>query len=126
LSASHTSLRDFVFSFFLVPNPGTFFDNAVLPLLPFFEFISEDRVMVYPQRRPMVRIPYWRQVARFVSSLIDRFKHSIALLPDAVIRIEPEFDDLKYILIVETFICGYLTRYMSAPETPILADAAKV
>jgi hypothetical protein len=64
--------------------------------------------------------------------LIQRFKESIALFPeaarqlsDSVIRLSDKFGDLKYILIVETFICGYLTRYMSSPDTPVLVDAAK-
>jgi hypothetical protein len=126
-------LKDLVFSFFLVTNPGKFFETSVLPLLPFFEFISEDRVMVYPQKVPLIRIPYWRQVARFVRSLIERFKQSIALLPegarqliDAVLRLEPEFGELQYLLIVETCICGYLTKFMSTPNKPILGDAARV
>jgi hypothetical protein len=129
----HDFLKDIVFAFFLTTNPGKFFEAAVLPLLPFYEVLSEDRVMTYPQKLPLVRLRYWRQICRFVKSLIERFKSCVALLPegarqlvDAILKIEPAFFELRYILIVENFICRYLRTYMSTTENPILTDASKV
>jgi hypothetical protein len=129
----HNFLKDLVFSFFLTTNPGRFFEAAVLPLIPFFEFISEDRELKYPATIPLVRSRYWQQVCRFVSSLLERFKQSVTLLPEgarelanAILNLEPTFPELKYILIIESFICRYLTRYIRFPEKPILSDAARV
>jgi hypothetical protein len=114
-------------------NPGRFFDAAVLPLLPFFEMISEDRDMAYPGRFPLVRTPYWRQISRFVAALIMKFKSSISLLPhgarqfvETILTLEPQFPHLKYILLVENFICRYLTKYVSSTEKIILVDVTKV
>jgi hypothetical protein len=127
----HGFLKDLVFSFFLVSNPGQFFDSSVLPLLPFCKMCTEDRALVYAPGSHLVRLDYWKQIALFVERLIPRMRTSIALLPGAArdlagLILDIGRDDFKYVMLIEVCICRYLSHYVNTPDRELLQDTARV
>jgi hypothetical protein len=132
LSPRHEFLRDLVFSYFLVTNPGKFFDSAVLPLLPFFRMYAENRPLSYSGDSHLIRHEYWKQVVFFVERLLGRLTLCVALLPEParhlaalILDLRPSCPSFKYHMLVETCIGRYLMHYIDSPDKLILRDSAR-
>ncbi|KAH0793780.1 hypothetical protein GPJ56_002332 [Histomonas meleagridis] len=110
-----------------------FFLNSINPAITRFFSYAEDRALKYVKRdNRLERYQYWNQVAQFCQKIVQRMISGIPLLPTsarrlvtALLELDPTYDEFKYIIIVETFICRYITSYIDAQDPILMKDAAQ-
>jgi hypothetical protein len=141
LAASHDYLEDLVFGFFLATNPGAFFENAVIPLLPSLtRMISSHDVRYGPAAPPpsdsidaLPRLQYWQALIVISRDMLGLMKRAIPLLPSPVrdlIRRIGSIEAGSYPL-VERFVflglfCGYITNFVPFERPEVLVDLVHV
>ena len=119
-SMEHWFLNDVIFSCFLALNPGPFFDNAVLPLVPGISVSVTEREFQYLKHDSLVtRAVYWRHIARFVDRMFQRMKDAIPLLPPACRTFIRMIDGLdlgefpkRHYLIFDLMFRSYLAHFV--------------
>lgn len=132
-SNAHSFLNDLVFGCFLMTNPGHFFENSVLPLVPSLSVSVVEREFQYSkQENVLSRSVYWRHIAKFTDGMFQRMKEAIPLLPRSCRELIRKIDKMdfgdfpkRYFFIFDTMFCAYLSHFVPFERPEVGQDVVR-
>ena len=133
LSNEHSFLNDLVFSCFLTLNPGHFFENSVLPLIPGLSISASESEFQYLKHGSLLsRVVYWRHIAKFVDCVFQRMKDAIPLLPSACRTFIRRIDEIdlasfpkRHYWIFDVMFRGYIKTFVDFERPGLREDVVE-